>query len=347
MGLFKVRSNEDREKSQHRVSDESGLLKRIASNTTKQASNKKTSILRGHHSRSPPPATDSETEPTTSDSDTSHEHESRQKPASNRRRSTMSNYWGDPAATASSSSDREEDHVSEYLKKNRHTPTTAKSTSQSRRSKRSARRSKRSSSSGRAAFPSSSSPAPPSAQQHHQQPASLITNFQNAFLTRPPAAINPFSNKGEVYLCEDMATVCDAMKLDLNTQVMLAYYDAKTLEDFCLMAEADLKDMISRARAMRRAIPPLQIRKIEVLREWVQELSKPKDESRLPAWIRLSRPKRSRRKSKKLIPEDWKEEFRRDLPKLKHNLQKKGASLSGFGSFIPSFRSIGMCGLVE
>lgn len=171
-----------------------------------------------------------------------------------------------------------------------------------------------------------------------------MVRFQDSFMSSP--IVNPFANKGEVYLCEDMATVCDAMKVDLNTQVMLAYYDAKTLEDFCLLAEADLKDLITKARLMRRAIPPLQIRKIEVLREWVQEISKPRDESRLPAWIRLAQPKR-KRKSKKLIPEDWKDLFRQDLPRLKHNLQKKGANLSGFASFMPSFHAINMCGMVS
>lgn len=161
--------------------------------------------------------------------------------------------------------------------------------------------------------------------------------------------VNPFANKGEVYLYNDMAAVADAIKLDLNTQVMLAYYDAKSLEDFCLMAEADLKDMVVKARQMRRAIPPLQIRKVEVLREWVREISVPQDESRLPAWIRLAQPRRKRRSKKQLIPDDWKEQFRRDLPKLKHSLRKRGenSSLLDMGNILPNFQRITMCGFVE
>ena len=182
---------------------------------------------------------------------------------------------------------------------------------------------------------------------HSKITPDILPYYHTTKIQHMAPIFNPFANKGEVYLCEDMALVSDAMKLDLNTQIMLAYYDAKSLEDFCLIAEDDLKDMIVNARSMRRTLPPLQIRKIEVLHEWVKEISNPREDARRPSWIRFSQHRHSsRRRPKKLIPDDWKEQFRRDLPQLKHNLRQKGASLSGFSNFIPSFQSVNMCGTV-
>eukprot|EP00934_Nitzschia_sp_Nitz4_P005411 Nitzschia sp. Nitz4//scaffold348_size17284//3656//4534//NITZ4_008841-RA/size17284-processed-gene-0.9-mRNA-1//-1//CDS//3329548685//5401//frame0 len=162
--------------------------------------------------------------------------------------------------------------------------------------------------------------------------------------------INPFSNTGDISLGYDMALVADALKLDMNSQVMLAYFDARSLEDFCLMTEADLHQLVATARDMRRALPPLQIRKIEVLRDWAKGLSEPKDESHLPVWVKLTTPKRAKCKKGELIPKDWKTQFRRDLPNLKVNLRRKGehaAAFGQFGKFVPNFHSISMCGIIE
>ena len=159
--------------------------------------------------------------------------------------------------------------------------------------------------------------------------------------------VNPFEYRRDVYLGRDMAYVADAMNLDVNTQAMLALYDAKSLEDFSLMAHADMHDLVMKAQSMRRAIPPLQVRKIEVLREWIQEISRPKDESQMPAWARRDRTRR--RKSRRLIPRDWKEQFESDLPMLKQKLQVQSSSMSVFrvDSFAPNFRILTMCGLIE
>ena len=159
--------------------------------------------------------------------------------------------------------------------------------------------------------------------------------------------VNPFEYRRDVYLGRDMAYVADAMNLDVNTQAMLALYDAKSLEDFSLMAHADMHDLVMKAQSMRRAIPPLQVRKIEVLREWIQDISRPKDESQMPAWARRDRT--HRRKSRRLIPRDWKEQFESDLPMLKQKLQVQSSSMSLFrvDSFAPNFRILTMCGLIE
>ena len=159
--------------------------------------------------------------------------------------------------------------------------------------------------------------------------------------------VNPFEYRRDVYLGRDMAYVADAMNLDVNTQAMLALYDAKSLEDFSLMAHADMHDLVMKAQSMRRAIPPLQVRKIEVLREWIQEISRPKDETQIPTWTRRDRTRRG--KSRRLIPRDWKEQFESDLPRLKQKLQALSYTLSIFpmNSFAPNFRILTMCGLVE
>ena len=56
------------------------------------------------------------------------------------------------------------------------------------------------------------------------------------------------------------------------------------------MVEADLQDLVSRARLMNRALLPLQVRKVEVLREWVRDLIDPEDETEddedMPTWQR-------------------------------------------------------------
>lgn len=276
-----------------------------------------------------------DTDPNTTDSDGSHATPRRTGSTRKSRSHTQS------MTTPRVSSNTEKDSESERIGKRHRT----KSSSGSRRSRRASRRSKRRSKQSSTPDPPLSA-ASPDLVPSEPSPQETISADPNA-----RQAINPFANKGEVYLCHDMALVADAMKLDLNTRIMLAYYDAKTLEDFSLLAESDLKDLVTRAQAMRRTIPPLQIRKIQVLREWVQEISTPQDESRLPAWIRLAqKKKKSNKKTKKLIPEDWKAQFTRDLPKLKHQLRQQGGTsfpTFSLSYFAPSFQSISMCGLVQ
>jgi hypothetical protein len=59
---------------------------------------------------------------------------------------------------------------------------------------------------------------------------------QTPLLTPEPSSRpspNTFANKRENQLGSDMMVLAEAMHLELNTQTMLAYYDARTLEDFC------------------------------------------------------------------------------------------------------------------
>lgn len=162
---------------------------------------------------------------------------------------------------------------------------------------------------------------------------------------------NIFAMAGEAKLSSDMNYLAEGMNLDVNTRTMLAYYDAKTLEDFSMMSEADLYDMVSRARLMNRALPPLQVRKVEVLREWVKDLLDPHDpddddESNFPAsWKKQKQTRANSKKLQEYVPNDWKLKFRKDLPKLKHSLKTRGENMTSnrLINYIISLRTL-LCG---
>ena len=160
---------------------------------------------------------------------------------------------------------------------------------------------------------------------------------------------NPFENCPNIQtkLEPDMCKLADALKLDNNTRIMLAYYDARTVEDFSLMSDRDFCDLLSKAKLMNRALPPLQIRKVEVLRDWLKGLLDEQREKRnayddesvetTPTLIlgcrTGSRYERRRRQPSNRydhqtpsLPNDWSIRLRRDLPKLKSNLKKRGES---------------------
>jgi hypothetical protein len=149
----------------------------------------------------------------------------------------------------------------------------------------------------------------------------------------------------EPELGSEMMILAEAMHLELNTQSMLASYDARTLEDFCFMADVDFNDLVAKARSMNRALPPLQIRKVQVLRDWVKGLIDTKDDdSNLPLWARKS-PSNPRRKAT-MIPKDWKARFKQDIPKLKQALKAKGEKLTTHPwlNYLLSFRTMFACG---
>jgi hypothetical protein len=139
-----------------------------------------------------------------------------------------------------------------------------------------------------------------------------------------------------------MSILADGMNLDQKTRTMLAYYDARSTEDFALMADVDFYDLVAKARSMNRALPPLQIRKVEVLREWVKDLTyverDPLDEidevstlARMTKKRRLMRTgaeKVNRDCSPQSLPRDWKIRFKRELPRLRVNLKARGESLT-------------------
>eukprot|EP00751_Fragilariopsis_kerguelensis_P009969 CAMPEP_0170785278 /NCGR_PEP_ID=MMETSP0733-20121128/16794_1 /TAXON_ID=186038 /ORGANISM="Fragilariopsis kerguelensis, Strain L26-C5" /LENGTH=230 /DNA_ID=CAMNT_0011130667 /DNA_START=470 /DNA_END=1159 /DNA_ORIENTATION=- len=73
--------------------------------------------------------------------------------------------------------------------------------------------------------------------------------------------------KARLTLNKDMTVLADGINLDHNSRLMLAAYDARTLDDFYLMADTDFRDLIKKARMTK-----LQIRKIRKLRRWLKEI---------------------------------------------------------------------------
>lgn len=119
-----------------------------------------------------------------------------------------------------------------------------------------------------------------------------------------------------------MTYLADGMKLDKNMRYFLAVFDANNLEDFYLMSDSDFFALVQKAKASNRCIPPLQLRKVQMLRRWIKEVVEDhvletEDENGT-----------CRRKRKvQLIPKDWKEQYRNDLPHLKLQLRQQSESI--------------------
>lgn len=117
-----------------------------------------------------------------------------------------------------------------------------------------------------------------------------------------------------------------------------------------MMGETDFQHLLAKARNSNRGLPPLQIRKVRVLREWITELIEKThpDVSGVLPWITsLSKEKdKNDTRDDTLLPKDWKHRFQQDLPKLKKKLRRKGdsfAELFPWLSFFFGFRD-SFCG---
>jgi hypothetical protein len=135
-----------------------------------------------------------------------------------------------------------------------------------------------------------------------------------------------------IKLGQDMMLIADALHLDNNTRTLLASFDAKTVEDFFMMGDVDFQELLARARNTNRGLPPLQVRKVRILREWVTDLieSTHPDASGLPWASSTTTPERKNKNVEEdsLLPRDWKRRFFKDLPSLKKKLRRKGDSIS-------------------
>jgi hypothetical protein len=125
-------------------------------------------------------------------------------------------------------------------------------------------------------------------------------------------------------LNKDMTVLADGMNLDQNARNLLAAYDSKTLEDFYLMSDSDFSSLVHRSRSHKHPLPPLQIRKVQMLRRWMKELV---DDNINENEDTNSRSLRSKKRNVRLIPKDWKEQYKNDLPHLKLQLREQGDSI--------------------
>lgn len=153
---------------------------------------------------------------------------------------------------------------------------------------------------------------------------SLTSSGQSRFSDRrDDATLNTRTVEAVPYrLGKDMTYVADGMNLDKNTRCLLAAYDAKTIDDFYLMSDNDFAFLVQRANANNHSLPPLQIRKVRMLRRWLKEvvednISENDDTD----------PTSLRKQHFRLIPKDWKDQYKNDLPHLKLQLRQQGDSL--------------------
>jgi len=73
-------------------------------------------------------------------------------------------------------------------------------------------------------------------------------------------------------LDDDMEFLCEAMRINDNTRALLTYFDARTVEDFALMAPHEFEAMMEYSARCKRPFPPLQQRKVNVLLQWLREM---------------------------------------------------------------------------
>jgi len=134
--------------------------------------------------------------------------------------------------------------------------------------------------------------------------------------------------RSRIQLGSDMLVLADGMHLDSNTKTLLASYDARTVEDFFCMGEQDFKELIDRGRNTNRRLPPLQIRKVRILREWLTDLVEASntDATGLPWFKPKDINDAKKNQSSSILPRDWKRRFKNDLPMLKKKLRQKGDS---------------------
>ena len=151
-------------------------------------------------------------------------------------------------------------------------------------------------------------------------------------------------------LGRDMTYFADGMNLDENARTMLAAYDAKTMEDFFLMSDVDFRDLIHKAQANNHELPALQVRKIKMLRRWLKEvvddhMTVANDDDDDDGSYIISSSSReatdndvrgggsgsynntNTTKKRRLVPKDWKEQYKNNLPNLKMQLRQHGDSI--------------------
>jgi len=150
-------------------------------------------------------------------------------------------------------------------------------------------------------------------------------------------------------LHRDMRLICDVFRISEQSRYALRSFDAATLEDFSLMSDEDFADLILYQARVGTPVPPLQQRKLSVLRSWVRsiatvenlevpetmssmsnksedinlnESNEGNDETTPKASFKFS----ARKRGGTFIPADWEGKFYADLPRLRKELQQLGGN---------------------
>jgi len=193
---------------------------------------------------------------------------------------------------------------------------------------------------------------------HHEAPAEQRDDCNTSHDRTIPIWPRPRCRLGK-----DMSLLADGINLDGNTRMLLAAFDARTLDDFYLMADVDFAQLVKVARATNHCLPPLQVRKVRMLRQWLKDLvdenmmnhdheeydeydedeeddhredhsedDHERDDGLSPSHIksRIKKKKKAKkrrsRRRRRLVPRDWFVQYRNDLPHLKQQLRQQGDS---------------------
>lgn len=140
-------------------------------------------------------------------------------------------------------------------------------------------------------------------------------------------------------LHRDMRLICDVFRISEESRHALRTFDAATLEDFSHMTESDFIDLIATRARLGCPLPPLQQRKLNVLRKWAQILpvvettvapiqSEGFEVKEYTSPSSGGEEVKYRNSVKKDVgkhtPPDWEDRFYRDLPRLKNELREAG-----------------------
>ena len=145
-------------------------------------------------------------------------------------------------------------------------------------------------------------------------------------------------------LHRDMRLICDVFRITEESRYALRTFDATNLDDYNLMTESDFIDLIATRARLGCPLPPLQQRKLNVLRRWVQSL--PVSETTVaPIQSEGFEVKESTSSGEDNVknysnsvkkdvgrhtPSDWEDRFYRDLPRLRKELREEGEGKSNY-----------------
>eukprot|EP00980_Cylindrotheca_fusiformis_P016637 scaffold4979_cov73-Cylindrotheca_fusiformis.AAC.9 len=157
--------------------------------------------------------------------------------------------------------------------------------------------------------------------------------------TRPPTITTTTTTMGpemksNMELCSDMVYISDRLKLDIQTQYLLAQYNITTLKALSTLGSNEWEHIQRRVRA--NGITDEQLIKLVALKEWIQDFSTAKKNH--------------------FVNDCWKQEFDQALPHLNEKIRKKksrdGGGSSSSSSLLPSsvsvvFRTLAQCGITS
>ena len=145
-------------------------------------------------------------------------------------------------------------------------------------------------------------------------------------------------------LHRDMRLICDVFRITEESRYALRTFDATNLDDFSLMTDSDYIDLIATRARLGCPLPPLQQRKLNVLRRWVQSLPVSETavapvesegfevkESTSSGEDNVKSYRNSVRKDVgRHTPSDWEDRFYKDLPRLRKELREAGKGDSNY-----------------